>query len=178
VFKFFFSSVKEASKSYASPFCLKLPRISAGVLKQKKGKILWPIKKTLTDANLIAPHSLLKLKASYSVQEGELNAEIKLKKKFPSLHNLFPPFFFRKKAGKKKGGGRNFLKRKRFIPFHFTIITPKKRGLFFIPLGIYKPFLYQQKREVLFSLFDFGPSPLKAGKTLAIAFLFNNFKFF
>jgi len=134
-------------------------------------------KKTLTDANLIAPHSLLKLKASYSVQEGELNAEIKLKKN--SLLSIIysPPFFFAKKR-EKKGGGRNFLKRKRFIPFHFTIITPKKRGLFFIPLGIYKPFLYQQKREVLFSLFDFGPSPLKAGKTLAIAFLFNNFKFF
>jgi hypothetical protein len=126
---------------------------------------------------LIAPHSLLKLKASYSVQEGELNAEIKLKKN--SLLSIIysPPFFFAKKR-EKKGGGRNFLKRKRFIPFHFTIITPKKRGLFFIPLGIYKPFLYQQKREVLFSLFDFGPSPLKAGKTLAIAFLFNNFKFF
>jgi hypothetical protein len=80
---------------------------------------------------LIAPHSLLKLKASYSVQEGELNAEIKLKKKFPSLHNLFPPFFFRKKAGKKRGG-KKFFEKETFYPLSLHNYYPEKKGGFFL----------------------------------------------
>jgi hypothetical protein len=100
---------------------------------------------------LIAPHSLLKLKASYSVQEGELNAEIKLKKKFPSLHNLFPPFFFAKKREKKRGG-KKFFEKETFYPLSLHNYYPEKKGAFFYsPRNLQAFSLPAKKGGIVFS---------------------------
>lgn len=171
VFKFFFSSVKEASKSYASPFCLKLPRISAGVLKQKKGKILWPIKKNLNWCQLDSPSQFTEIKGFILCSRGGIKCGNKIEKKFPSLHNLFPPFFFRKKAGKKRGG-KKFFEKETFYPLSLHNYYPEKKGAFFYsPRNLQAFSLPAKKGGIVFS-FWFWPITPESWKNFSNCFSF------